>query len=77
MRFDEDAQLDTSQIDDKRGRRLKRGGLAIGGGGGLIGAVLLIVMALAGGGGDSSGLSAQLDQLLNQSTGGTSGAEAL
>jgi predicted metalloprotease len=76
LRFDEDAQLDTSQIDDKRGRRLaKRGGLAIGGGGGLIGIVLVLVMALAGGGGDSSGLSAQLDQLLNQSTGGVSGAD--
>jgi predicted metalloprotease len=46
--------------------------LALGGGGGLIGVIVLLVVALAGGtGGDSSGLSAQLDQLLNQSTGGS------
>ncbi len=72
MRFDDDAQLDTSQVDDKRGRRMGgRGGLAIGGGGGIIGVIIVLVVALTGGGGDSSGLSAQLDQLLNQSAGGT------
>lgn len=73
MRFDDDAQLDTSQVDDKRGRRMsRRGGLALGGGGGIVGIILVLVMTLAGGGGgDSSGLSAQLDQLLNQSAGGS------
>lgn len=72
MRFDDDAKLDTSQVDDKRGRRMAgRGGLAIGGGGGIIGIIVVLVVALTGGGGDSSGLSAQLDQLLNQSAGGT------
>src|SRR5690606_16384071 len=72
-------ELDTSQIDDQRGRRRlgSRGGLvALGGGGGLIGVVIVLVLALlGGGGGDSSGLSAQLDQLLNQTAGGGGAAD--
>ncbi|MQA01074.1 MAG: hypothetical protein GEU80_17450 [Dehalococcoidia bacterium] len=75
MRFDDDAQLDASQVDDRRGRRMaKRGGLAIGGGGGLIGILVVVVIALAGGGGEGGGaaLGTQLQDLLNQSTGGAS-----
>ena len=71
MRFDDDARLDTSQVDDQRGRRMGgRGGLAIGGGGGIVGLILVVVIALANGGGSGGG-GVALDQLLNQSVGGT------
>ncbi|MEZ4554671.1 MAG: neutral zinc metallopeptidase [Dehalococcoidia bacterium] len=71
MRFDDDAQLDTSQIEDRRGRRLAgRGGLAAGGAGGIVAVIIGIIVALSGGGGDGSlALSPQLEQLLNQTTG--------
>ncbi len=49
--FDPNARLDTSQIEDRRGRggmgRIPGGGLTVGGGG--IGVILLILMALLGG----------------------------
>ncbi|HRC62771.1 MAG: neutral zinc metallopeptidase [Dehalococcoidia bacterium] len=73
MRFDDDAQLDTSQIEDRRGRRLAgRGGIAAGGAGGLVAIIIGIVVALSGGGGGngSLALSPELEQLLNQTTGG-------
>ena len=76
MRFDDDAQLDTSQVEDRRGRRLAgRGGIAAGGAGGIIAIVIGVIVALSGGGGDGSlcGLSPQLEKLLNQTAG--SGAE--
>ncbi len=75
MRFDDDAQLDTSQIEDRRGRRLAgRGGIAAGGAGGLVAVIIGVIVALSGGGSDGSlALSPQLEQLLNQTTGG--GAE--
>jgi len=56
MRFNEGAQLDTSQVEDQRGRAggLTRGGMGSpivigGGGGGLLLAVLFIAMQLLGG----------------------------
>ncbi|MGE0228885.1 MAG: neutral zinc metallopeptidase [Dehalococcoidia bacterium] len=71
MRFDDDAQLDTSQVEDRRGRRLGgRGGLAAGGAGGLVAVIIGVIVALSGGGGDGSlALSPQLEQLLNQTAG--------
>jgi predicted metalloprotease len=57
VRFDDDVQLDTSQVDDRRGggglRSLPGGGLALGGGAGIVGlllALLLGINPLSGGG---------------------------
>jgi uncharacterized protein len=61
MRFDEGADLDTSQIDDLRGSGGGGGGplggrVAIGGGGlGIIGLILYFVIAQLGGGGGGGG----------------------
>jgi uncharacterized protein len=68
MRFRKGAQLDTSQVEDRRGQgpvaSLPGGGIAVGGGGlGLAGLVIwLLVAALSGGG----GLSAPLENLDQQ-----------
>ncbi|HVF74252.1 MAG TPA: neutral zinc metallopeptidase [Acidimicrobiales bacterium] len=59
MRFRRDANLDTSQIGDRRGMRA--GGPVLAGGG-LIGLVFLVVSLLAGGGGDGSGLQLGSDE---------------
>ncbi len=60
MEFDENAQLDTSQVEDRRGRGGLTGGLAMGGGGlGIIG--LLLAILFGGGvigGGDGVNTSA-------------------
>jgi uncharacterized protein len=58
MEFDENAQLDTSQIEDRRsgGGMLSPGGLAIGGGGlGIVGLLVLLLVNVLGGGGGSGG----------------------
>lgn len=55
MDFDDDAQIDASQVEDARGRRVPGGGLAVGGGAiGIIGLVvaLLFGVDITGGGGD-------------------------
>ena len=63
MKFDENAQLDTSQIDDVRGRgrlsALPGGGVALGGGMGVIGLIIALLMGVnpLSGGGESSYLS--------------------
>jgi len=80
MDVNEDAQLDTSQIEDQRGSggggggllgSIPGGGLTVGGGG--IGLVIAIVLALfglnQGGGGISSGLGGALGKLNNQTAG--------
>lgn len=59
MRFNDNAQLDTSQIDDERGSGgmfsgIPGGGMTIGGGGGILGLIIYLVVAFAGGGGGSS-----------------------
>ncbi len=60
MRFRPNAQLDASQVSDRRGSRFGvRPGLALAGGGGLVGVVVAIILALTGvgGGGGSDGFS--------------------
>lgn len=63
MRFRDRSDLDTSQIEDVRGRgRLPGGRVAIGGGGlGVVGAIIALVLTLSGGGGLGS-LGALEDQ---------------
>lgn len=72
MDINDDANLDTSQVDDRRGRRsVSGGGLAIGGGG--LGLILTIVIYLLGGTGalgGGGGGGSPLDSLQNQTTGG-------
>lgn len=63
--FDDDAQLDTSQVEDRRGggRLGGRGGIAVGGGGlGIVGVILALIFGLGGGGGDLGGLASLDDQ---------------
>ncbi|MDQ1720882.1 MAG: uncharacterized protein QOI26_616 [Pseudonocardiales bacterium] len=58
MQFNDDAQLDTSQVQDSRGGGggLGRGGLAVGGGGlGLVGLIVVVLFNVLGGGGSSGG----------------------
>lgn len=69
MQYDDDSQLDTSQVQDTRrgGGMLPsgRGGqLAAGGGGlGILGVIIALVVNFTGGGGSSSALSDVLGQL--------------
>jgi predicted metalloprotease len=64
MRFDDDSQLDTSQVQDTRGRGgfPRSGGVAIGGGAGILGVVVFILLQLLGGG-TSSGVLPGIDQV--------------
>jgi hypothetical protein len=58
MQFNDDAQLDTSQVQDARGGGgMGRGGLAVGGGGlGLVGLIAVVLFNVLGGGdGGSAG----------------------
>jgi hypothetical protein len=66
--FRDDAKLDTSQVEDLRGRRMRRGRLAVGGGG--VGLVVALIIIFLGGnvtGGDG-GLG-ELGNLAGQSAG--------
>ena len=71
MTFRKDAQLDTSEISDQRGRSVRTAGLIAGGGGG--GAILLLLVALFGGltGTDTSGLLGDLQGLQGQAVAAT------
>jgi len=61
MRFDEDSQLDTSQVQDTRGSRIPGGApVAIGGGAGVLGLVIYLLVNLLGG---STGALPGVDQV--------------
>ncbi len=65
--FRDDAKLDTSQVEDLRGRRrVRKGGLAVGGGGGIALVVTLLIIFLGGGG---NGLPSDLGNLAGQTAG--------
>lgn len=57
MQFNDDAQLDTSGVQDARGGGgMGRGGLAVGGGGlGLVGLIAVVLFNVLGGGGGDGG----------------------
>jgi len=65
MRFDDDSQLDTSQVQDTRGRGgfPRSGGVAIGGGAGILGVIVFILLQLLGGGTTGSGVLPGVDQV--------------
>jgi len=68
MRFDDDSQLDSSQVQDTRGRggfrgMPRRGGVAIGGGAGILGVIVFILLQLLGGGTTTSGALPGIDQI--------------
>jgi predicted metalloprotease len=65
MRFDDDSQLDTSQVQDTRGRGgfPRSGGVAIGGGAGILGVIVFILLQLLGGGTTGSGVLPGIDQV--------------
>jgi hypothetical protein len=64
--FRDDAKLDTSQVEDLRGRRVGKGGLAVGGGG--IGLIVTLLIIFLGGTGGDGGLG-ELGNLAGQSAG--------
>jgi predicted metalloprotease len=49
VEFKDDAKLDTSQVEDVRGRSLPGGRIALGGGGGAVGIIIALVVLLSGG----------------------------
>jgi predicted metalloprotease len=62
VRFRRGARLDPGQVTDVRGRRVGRGGLAVGGGGLGLGVLLIyLLVALLSGGGDGLGQLAPLE----------------
>ncbi|WP_069767007.1 neutral zinc metallopeptidase [Streptomyces sp. LUP30] len=60
MQFDDNARLDTSEVQDVRGSRIPGGGATIGGG--IVGLVVLVVGLVLGIGPDQLGLSSGGDQ---------------
>ncbi|QQS00615.1 MAG: neutral zinc metallopeptidase [Austwickia sp.] len=79
MTFNDDAQLDTSQVGGGGGGGFGRGGAVIGGGGGILGiiALLLYLFTGLGGGGDSTSqpepAPQQPDQAMDRSYMGAGG----
>ena len=56
MRYREGGRLDTSSVQDRRGRGGGGRGIAVGGGGlGLVGLIIVVVLQLAGGGDGGTG----------------------
>ena len=80
MRFNDNAQLDTSQVEDRRGSggsgggggiRLGRGGAAAGGGIGLVAIIVVVlIQVFSGGGSGSTGSSGGLGGMMGQLAGG-------
>ena len=70
MRFDEDSQLDTSQVQDTRGRGgfPRSGGVAIGGGAGILGLIVFVLLQLLGGGGATTSALPGVDQVQGADT---------
>jgi len=60
MTFKKDTRLDSSQVEDYRGRRVGVRGMAVGGGG-AAGVIVLVLVMLMGGGGD---LGTLVDQVV-------------
>ena len=60
MTFRKDTRLDSSQVEDYRGRRVGARGMAVGGGG-AAGLIVLVLVMLMGGGGD---LGTLVDQVV-------------
>ena len=57
MQYNDDAQLDTSEVQDTRGGGTGFGRVAAGGGGlGIVGLIVVVLMNVLGGGGSSGGL---------------------
>ncbi len=79
MTFDPNAQLDTSQVNDQRGRGgLSTGGIVVGGGGiGLLLTVIILLVNAFGGAGQSGSISPDggLTNLDGRSAGSGSAAE--
>ncbi|HSK36029.1 MAG TPA: neutral zinc metallopeptidase [Actinomycetota bacterium] len=70
MRFDDDSQLDSSQVRDTRGRGgfPRSGGVAIGGGAGILGVIVFLLLQLLGGGTATSGALPGIDQIQGESS---------
>ncbi|MFC4944784.1 neutral zinc metallopeptidase [Pseudonocardia sp. GCM10023141] len=84
MRFDENADLDTSHIDDQRGGGGGGGGgafggrVAVGGGGlGIVGLILYFLLSQLGGGGDGGGGLSLPGGLAGLSSGSTADTSAI
>lgn len=74
MTFNDDAQLDTSQVESGGGGGFRPGGLVLGGGGGCLSIIVLLVImflggGLPGGGGGSQPAPAPQDQGSDQGSG--------
>jgi predicted metalloprotease len=64
LKYNEDASLDTSGVQDARGGGLGGRGVAIGGGGlGVVGVVIYLIVSLVGGGGAGQAATDVLGQL--------------
>jgi uncharacterized protein len=64
VQYNDDAQLDTSGVQDARSGVIGKGGLALGGGGlGLVGVIVVVLLNVLGGGGSGSAITDVLGQL--------------
>lgn len=72
--FNDDVQLDSGQVEDRRGGRIPGGKLAVGGGGGIVALIVGVLFTVLGGGG-GSGLG-QLGALDGQVVGGSSSSSS-
>lgn len=63
MKYNDDAQLDTSGVQDTRGRRIGSRGAAAGGGVGIVGLLIYVLVSYVGGGGAGDAAASVLGQL--------------